>query len=218
MKRVNTAATASKGLRRNAQIRISPVRLIDENNNQAGVVETPEAQRMANDAGLDLVEVAPQASPPVCRIMDFGKWKYEQKKKDHKAKTHRHETVIKTVRMRPKTDVHDQMIKTNRARDFLGKGNKVQFMMLFRGREMIHIALGRKTFNEIKEHLADAAKVERDFKMEGHRLTMVLAPLVTQVAKPAKAPKPPKAPKPAKVAPPAAEGVAAPPEPQAPAE
>lgn len=162
--------------------------MIDAEDQQAGIVDTPGALRMAREAGLDLVEVAPQAKPPVCRIMDYGKWKYAQKKKDHRAKAHRHEVVLKEVRMRPKTDPHDQSIKTAKARDFLAKGNKVQFTMLFRGREMAHLDLGRQSFNRIKEELADIAKVERDFKMEGRRMTMVLAPTATE---------PPKKPKPA---------------------
>ncbi len=166
----------------NEQIRISPVRLIDHEDQQIGIIDVREAQQMARDAGLDLVEVAPQARPPVCRIMDYGKWKYAQKKKDAKAKSNRHETVLKEVRMRPKTDTHDQEIKINKARDFLAKGNKVQFTMLFRGREMVHMGLGRESFNRIKEGLADVAKVERDFKVEGRRLTMIMAPVLVAPA------------------------------------
>lgn len=139
---------------------------------------------MAQEVGLDLVEVAPQARPPVCRIMDYGKWKYAQKKKDHKAKAHRHESVLKEVRLRPKTDPHDAQIKINRAKDFLEKGDKVQFTMLFRGREMVHTAQGYRTFNQIKEGLIDIAKLERDAKMEGRRMTMVLAPVAPPKVRP----------------------------------
>ena len=174
----------------NHQIRVSPVRLIDQDDNQVGIVETDQARRMAVEAELDLVEVAPTAKPPVCRIMDYGKWKYEQKKKEQKAKSHRHEVVLKEVRMRPRTDPHDTMIKVNRAREFLAKGNKVQFTMLFRGREMVHVDLGRQAFNKIKQELAGVAKIERDFKMEGRRLTLVVAPLGTGDAKPDRRPKP----------------------------
>jgi len=138
---------------------------------------------MATEVGLDLVEVAPSAKPPVCRIMDYGKWKYEQRKKDQRAKTHHHEAVLKEVRMRPKTDIHDQEIKVNKAKQFLAKGNKVQFTMLFRGREMAHLNMGRDAFNQIKEELASLAKLERDFKMEGRRMTMVMAPLGIEKAK-----------------------------------
>lgn len=151
--------------------------MIDQDEQQIGIVDTDKARQMAADAGLDLVEVAPHARPPVCRIMDYGKWLYDQKKKEKVAKSHRHEITLKEVRMRPKTDPHDMMIKVNRARDFLTKGHKVQFTLRFRGREMAHLDMGRDIFNAVKEQLADVAKVERDFKMEGRRLTMVLMPL-----------------------------------------
>lgn len=141
-----------------------------------GIVETPKALQMAYEVGLDLVEVAPTARPPVCRIMDYGKWKYAQKKKDQKAKSNRHESLLKEVRMRPKTDVHDQSIKVEHAKGFLAKGAKVQFTMLFRGREMVHLNMGHDIFSKIKKDLGDIAKVERDFKVEGRRLTMVVAP------------------------------------------
>ncbi len=195
----------NKGLRRNSQIRISPIRLIDEDNNQAGIVDTLTAKGMALKAGLDLVEVAPQAQPPVCRIMDYGKWMYEQKKKEHKAKSHRHESVLKEVRMRPKTDPHDLLIKINRAKGFLDKGHKVQFTMLFRGREMVHQGLGRVAFERIKVELADIAKLERDFRMEGRRLTMIVSPIAIRPTKGAEAeegePRPARAKKEAKAKP-----------------
>ena len=166
---------------------------------------------MAMEAELDLVEVAPTAKPPVCRIMDYGKWKYEQKKKDQKAKSHRHEVVLKEVRMRPRTDPHDTMIKVNHARDFLAKGNKVQFTMLFRGREMVHVDLGRQAFEKIKQELASVAKIERDFKMEGRRLTLVVAPMgAGEAPKAAKKPKPARPAEPAAAKPAAAQPTAAP--------
>jgi translation initiation factor IF-3 len=194
----------------NQQIRISPIRLIDHEDKQIGIVETDQARRMAVEAELDLVEVAPTAKPPVCRIMDYGKWKYEQKKKDQKAKSHRHEVVIKEIRMRPRTDPHDTMIKVEHARGFLAKGNKVQFTMLFRGREMVHVDLGRKAFESIKQELTAVAKIERDFKMEGRRLTLVVAPMGAGEGKSDK-PAKPKAPKPAAPKPaPAAEAAAKP--------
>ena len=164
-------------MRCNHQIRISPIRLIDQDNNQAGIVEVDQARRMATEADLDLVEVAPNAKPPVCRIMDFGKWKYEQKKKEQKAKVHRHEAIIKEVRMRPKTDIHDQMIKMNRAKEFLAKGNKVQFTMLFRGREMAHIDFAKQNMQAVVDGLAEVAKVEVPARMHGRRMNLTLAPL-----------------------------------------
>ena len=137
-------------------------------------MSTDEALRIAADAGLDLVEVAPTERPPVCRIMDYGKWKYQQRQK---AKQHHgHETQLKEVRLRPKTDVHDRQIKINRARGFLENNDKVQFTMLFRGRERVHRNVGERAFGEIVELLSDVAKIEREVKMEGRRMTMVLAP------------------------------------------
>lgn len=158
----------------NRQIRISPVRVIDQDNNQVGVIPTDEAQRMADTAGLDLVEVAPQDRPPVCRIMDYGKWKYQQKRKLRQK--HAHETQIKEVRLRPKTDAHDKQVKVKNARQFLSKGDKVQFTMIFRGRERTHPRIGLDMFNEIMTELDGLAKIEREPKFEGRRLTMVIAP------------------------------------------
>lgn len=136
---------------------------------------------------MDLVEVAPTERPPVCRIMDYGKWKYTQKKKKQKGK-HGHEVQIKEVRIRPKTDPHDKAIKVNRAIRFLGEGNKVQFTMLFRGRERFHVTIGMDILNGIASDLEVQAKVERFPKMEGRRMTMLLAPNKGGPAKP----KPPK--------------------------
>ncbi len=131
---------------------------------------------MARQVDLDLVEVAPSADPPVCRIMDYGKYKYDLKKKQHKAKAHRHEVEMKEVRIKtPKIGRHDLEIKINRAREFLQRGDRVQFTLRFRGREMAHQDLGREILNSIKAALEEVAKVERDFRMEGRRLTMVLA-------------------------------------------
>ncbi len=136
---------------------------------------------MARQVDLDLVEVAPQSDPPVCRIMDYGKYKYDLKKKQHKAKSHRHEVEMKEVRIKtPKIGRHDLEIKVNRARGFLQRGDRVQFTLRFRGREMAHQDLGREILNSIKAALEDVAKVERDFRMEGRRLTMVLASTVDQ--------------------------------------
>lgn len=165
-----------KRLRTNDQIRISPVRLIDDNDNQVGVVETEEAKRLARDAGLDLVEVAPNSRPPVCRIMDYGKWKYAQQKKEQKAKAHAKKSELKGMRLRPKIDDHDLGLKVKKAREFLEDGDKVQFVMLFRGREMAHRDLGRNTMIDITETLADVSKVEQPPKMAGKRMTMLLTP------------------------------------------
>ena len=167
----------AKEIRRNERIRVTPIRLIDADGEQVGVVETREALQRARQSGLDLVEVAPSAAPPVCRIMDYGKWMYEQKKKDHEAKGHRHETELKEIRIRtPKIGPHDLEIKVNRARTFLSRGDRVQFTLRFRGREMAHRDRGRDVLNSVKELLADVAKVERDFRMEGRAMSVVLSP------------------------------------------
>lgn len=132
---------------------------------------------MAREAGLDLVEVAPTARPPVCRIMDYGKWRYQQQKKDDKSRANSKggrlkQLNIDTVRIGD----HDLEIKMNRARDFLKDGNKVQFTLRFKGREMAHLDLGRDIFTKVKQELFFVSKVERDAKMEGRRMTLVLQP------------------------------------------
>ena len=165
----------AKALRLNEEIRISPVRLIDQDNEQRGVVSVDEAQKLARELGLDLVEVAPLERPPVCRIMDYGKFKYQQKKKlkDRPA----HHVSLKEVRMRPKTDDHDRGIKIKRAVRFLEEGHKVQFTMLFRGRERAHQDIGRRMFESILEMLGDTVKVERPPRGEGNRLIMIVSPV-----------------------------------------
>lgn len=156
----------------NEQIRLSPIRLIDHENNQLGIVPTDEALRMARSVGLDLVEVAPTERPPVCRIMDYGKFKYSQKKKKQKHT----EQKLKEVRLHPRTDSNDQKIKLNQAVGFLDKGNKVQFTMIFSGRERFHQDIGYEVFNTILAQLGDKAKVERPPRSEGRRIIMVVAP------------------------------------------
>ena len=130
----------------------------------------------ARDAGLDLVEVSPSAAPPVCRIMDYGKWLYEQKRKEKQSHKKQHTIVLKEIRLRPKIDDHDRLIKVNHAVKFLEKGYKVQFTMLFRGREMIYLDQGYNIMNEILEALEEVAKLEREAKKIGRRMTMVLGP------------------------------------------
>lgn len=131
---------------------------------------------MAIEVGLDLVEVAPMAKPPVCRIMDFGKYKYALNKKQQKAKAHRHETELKEVRIRtPKIDAHDLGIKIAQARKFLERGDRVQFSLRFRGRELAHTDEGMAIFEKIKQALADLSKVDQPARFEGRRITMMLA-------------------------------------------
>ncbi len=138
---------------------------------------TYEAIGMAREAGLDLVEVSPNAEPPVCRIMDYGKWLYEQKRKIKQAQKKQHTVVLKEIRLRPKIDDHDRKIKIDHALKFLEKGYKVQFTMLFRGREMMHVNHGYQIMEEIHEAFQEHAKIERPAKMAGRRMTMVVTPL-----------------------------------------
>jgi translation initiation factor IF-3 len=132
---------------------------------------------MAQEAGMDLVEVAPTARPPVCKIMDYGKWRYQQQKKEDKSRASNRGGQLKELKFKTvKIGDHDLMIKINHARDFLEEGNKVQFTLQFRGREMAHLELGRDIFKKIKDELWPVSKIERDAKMEGRRMTMVLQP------------------------------------------
>ncbi|NLW87438.1 MAG: translation initiation factor IF-3 [Planctomycetes bacterium] len=171
-----------KGLRCNEQIRISPIRLIDDQDQQVGIVDVRDALDRARQAGLDLVEVAPTSRPPVCRIMDYGKWKYSQRKKEQKSKSHRHETELKEIRIKtPKIGDHDLDIKINRARDFLSRGDRVQFTLRFRGRELAHLDEGQKIFAHVKSTLAEVSKVDQDYRFEGRRMTMTLAPMARKV-------------------------------------
>lgn len=166
-----------KGLRINGGIRADKVRLVDAENNQVGIVERLFAMEKSREAGLDLVEVSPTSDPPVCRIMDYGKWVYEQKRKVREARKKTHHTgSLKEVRLRPETDTHDIEVKVKHAREFIEKGHKVQFTLIFRGRQMLHQDKGREVLNGIVETLADVAKVDRSGEMMGKRMTMVIAP------------------------------------------
>jgi translation initiation factor IF-3 len=162
------------GPRINERIRIREVRLIDHEGKQVGVVPTEQALQMAIEANLDLVEVAPNVRPPVCKIMDFGKYKYEQNKKAHESKVKQHKTKLKTVRLRPKTDPHMLEIRVAMARDFLTRGDKVQIMIMFRGREMAHQDQGIAHCTEVAKRLEDVAKVEQMPRTEGKRMVMLL--------------------------------------------
>lgn len=158
------------------------VRLIDHDGQQLGVVPTNEAHVIAHENDMDLVEVAPNSSPPVCKIMDYGKWKYLQSKKEHLAKKKHHVQELKEVRMRPKTDLHDRQIKMTRARKFLQEGNKVQFTMIFRGRERLHRDIAEEIFRSVADQLKDISKIERLGRLQGRRMTMVITPIITRIA------------------------------------
>jgi translation initiation factor IF-3 len=139
-----------------------------------GIIETDEALQKAREAGLDLVEVAPTEKPPVCRIMDFGKFKYQQKKRQHKGHTHHGKN--KELRLRPKIGEHDLMTKVNRAKEFLGQKDKVVFSVIFRGRENAHVEEGYKLVDRIVAELADIAKLEQNPSMQGRRIVVIFAP------------------------------------------
>lgn len=157
----------------NEHIRITPIRLIGANGEQLGVVPTAQALEMAREAGLDLVEVASAERPPVCRILDYGKFRYQQSlKSKHKP----HQQKLKEVRLRPKTGDHDIETKANQARRFLEHKDKVLINVLFRGRELQHLEEGRRIIAAMLEKLADIAKVEKAPSLEGKRMTAMVAP------------------------------------------
>lgn len=157
----------------NDQIRSPQVRVVGAEGDQLGILSLEEALNAAQTAGLDLVEVAPTEKPPVCRILDHGKFKYQQKKRA--SRTHSHQTKVKEIRVRPKTGKHDIEVKANRARDFLKHKDKVLLTVQFRGREMAHIQEGRKVLNEMLEMLDDIAKIESSPNQQGRRISCTLA-------------------------------------------
>jgi len=160
----------------NTRIRVPQVRVIDVDGAQIGVLPTREALRMAEEKGYDLVEISPQAKPPVCRIMDFGKYKYEQSKKEKMARKKQHVFHLKEIRLRPKIDEHDYQYKTRNIHKFLEEGNKVKVSIEFRGREMAHLEFGQSLIKRLETDLAAVGTVEQRAKMEGRNLTMILMP------------------------------------------
>ncbi len=163
-------------IRVNKQIRISPIRVIAPDGAQLGVLTVEEALAAAQERGLDLVEVAPLARPPVAKIMDYGKFKFEEAKAARAAKKKQHVIHLKEVKYRPGIDDHDFAFKTRHAREFLQDGNKVKVTMMYRGRQMAHIDLGRAVLDRVANELKDIAKIEQDPKLEGRNMSMVLAP------------------------------------------
>ena len=157
----------------NDQIRVSPIRVIGADGTQLGIISTDDALTKAREASLDLVEVAPNERPPVCKIMDFGKYKYDKKKRTHQ---HGHNTKTKEIRLRPKTGEHDIGFKVKRAITFLQHKDKVQVSVLFRGREMAHIEEGRKVMQGVIEELKDYGKVETPPQQHGRRMICTIAP------------------------------------------
>lgn len=159
----------------NEQIRDKEVRLIGEDGEQLGIMSSREAMRLAEEAGLDLVKIAPTAKPPVCKIVDYGKFKYEQTRKEKEAKKKQKTIEIKEIRLSPNIDTNDLNTKMNAARKFLGKGDRVKVTLRFRGREMAHMANSKHILDDFAENLSDIATVEKEPKVEGRSMTMFLA-------------------------------------------
>jgi translation initiation factor IF-3 len=164
------------GPRVNEDIDVAEVRLVDADGEMVGVLSTKEAIEMAFEVGLDLVEVSPNASPPVCKILDYGKFKYEAQKKANEARKKQKVIEVKEIKMRPGIDEHDYQVKMKAVRKFLDNGDKVKMTIRFRGREMAHQDLGMKVLNRVREEVDEQAKVEQYPKTEGRLMTMVIAP------------------------------------------
>ena len=163
-------------LRINREIRAPQVRVIDNDGGQVGVLTLAEALAKAEAAGLDLVEIAPSAEPPVCKIIDFGKYRYQLTKKEKEQKKSQHQVKVKEIKIKPNTDDHDLMVKIRHAREFISKGNKVRLTCVFRGREMMHPEFGHRNVQRVCDELADIATPESSAKMLGRSLSIVLAP------------------------------------------
>ena len=164
-------------VRRNEQIRVREVRLIGAEGEQLGIVERNQAIQMAHEAGMDLVEVAAAADPPVCRIMDYGRYKYEAQKKKQEAKKRQTVIQIKEIKLRPKTDEHDYQTKVGHIRRFIGAGDRCKVTIFFRGREIVHKDRGQMVLDRVIEDTKDIAKVEQEPRAEGRTLHIMLAPL-----------------------------------------
>jgi translation initiation factor IF-3 len=165
------------GPRVNQEIKTKEVRLIDENGDNKGIVTIREALAIAAEARLDLIEISPQAVPPVCKVFDYGKYKYEQQKKKSEAKKNQKVVNIKELKLRPMIDIHDYEVKLKQAKKFLSQGDKVKFTMRFKGREMSANEMGKDVLNRVVEDLEGLIKVESEPKLEGRQMMMVIAPL-----------------------------------------
>ena len=170
------AAIAKVTTRINREIRVREVRVISDAGEQLGILPIQEALRAAEERGLDLVEVAPQAEPPVCKIMDFGKYKYEQAKKAHESKKHQKVVQVKEVKMRPGTDTHDYNFKLEHAKRFLKQGDKVKVTVVFRGREMAHMDLGKSLLDRVVADISESGNIEMTPRQEGRTMIMIIAP------------------------------------------
>ena len=165
-----------EGPRINEEISVMRVRLVDERGGMVGVVGRNEALTMAADAGLDLVEIAPGADPPVCKILDYGKYKYEEQKKKNEARKKQKIIEVKEIKLRPSIDIHDYAVKMRSMNKFIEEGDKVKVTMRFRGRELAHQELGMNVLMRVKDDLDGIAKVEQTPRMEGRQMTMVVSP------------------------------------------
>ncbi len=163
-------------MRINEEIRAREVRLVGEAGEQLGIVALRDALRIAGEHNRDLVEVAATARPPVCRIMDFGKFKYEQSKREREARKKQHQVVVKEVKLRPRIDEHDFDVKFRNAERFLQEGDKVKVTIMFRGREIVHTDIGREVLDRLANGLSNLAQVERPARVEGRNLTVILSP------------------------------------------
>ena len=172
--------TTDKRVRVNRQIRISPIRLIGDDGEQKGIMPIEQAITLAESLGLDLVEVAPNARPPVCRIMDYGKFKYEEARKARKAKKKQHPVQVKEVKFRPGIEEHDFEFKIRHATRFLEEGNKVKATMMYRGRQITHAEIGREVLMRVAKALEEVGKIEAHPNLEGRNMTMILAPKKVQ--------------------------------------
>jgi translation initiation factor IF-3 len=167
---------ALKDQRINEMIRVREVRLIDEQGQQRGILPTAEALEIARNSGFDLVEVSPNAKPPVCKLLDYGKFKFEQEKKLREAKKKQKQVKLKEIRMQPKIEEHDLNFKTKHIREFLEEGFKVKVSVRFRGRELAHLELGRDVLDRVLEMLGDSFVVEKRPQMEGRMMSMFISP------------------------------------------
>lgn len=167
---------AFKDLRINEQIRVPQVRLIDADGTQLDIMATKDAQRISAERGLDLVEIAPQAKPPVCKIMDYGKYRFDQIKREKETKKNQKVVEIKEVKLRPNIEDHDFETKARNGEKFLKNGNKVKVTIMFRGREITHPELGKELCERMAERLGDVSSVEKAAKVEGRNMTMILVP------------------------------------------
>ena len=177
--RLEEGAIKEQRVRINEQIRISPIRLISDDGEQIGIISLDDARERAEETGLDLVEVAPEARPPVVKLMDYGKYKYEEARAAREAKKKQHHIHVKEVKFRPSIEEHDYEFKLRHARRFLEEGNKVKLTMMFRGRQVTHPELGREVLKRLVADLEDVGKVEQSPSFEGRVMSMVMAPLKT---------------------------------------